>query len=95
MAKSVLITGCSTGGIGHATASQLAAKGYNVFATVRSAAKAGDLASADNVTVLGCAVRQRTTLTAFLPLLHLARRPLRAATRCPSGQNKRQDPLGP
>ncbi len=66
MAKSVLITGCSTGGIGHATASQLAAKGYNVFATVRSAAKAGDLASADNVTVLELDVREQASVDAAL-----------------------------
>ncbi len=58
MPKSVLITGCSEGGIGNATAAQLAAKGYNVFATVRSAARAGDLASTDNVTVLELDVRE-------------------------------------
>jgi short-subunit dehydrogenase len=66
MPKSVLITGCSAGGIGHATAGQLAAKGYNVFATVRSAAKAGDLASADNVTVLDLDVRDQASADAAL-----------------------------
>jgi NAD(P)-dependent dehydrogenase (short-subunit alcohol dehydrogenase family) len=66
MPKSVLITGCSAGGIGHATAGQLAAKGYNVFATVRSAAKAGDLASADNVTVLELDVRDQASADAAL-----------------------------
>jgi len=66
MAKSVLITGCSTGGIGHATAGQLAARGYNVFATVRNAAKAGDLASADNVTVLELDVREQASVDAAL-----------------------------
>ena len=66
MPKSVLITGCSTGGIGHAAAGQLAAKGYNVFATVRNAAKAGDLASADNVTVLELDVREQASVDAAL-----------------------------
>ena len=66
MAKSVLITGCSTGGIGHATAAKLAAGGYNVFATVRNAARAGDLASADNVTVLELDVREQASVDAAL-----------------------------
>ena len=66
MPKSVLITGCSTGGIGHATAAKLAAGGYNVFATVRTAAKAGDLASADNVTVLELDVREQASVDAAL-----------------------------
>ena len=66
MPKSVLITGCSTGGIGHAAAGQLAAKGYNVFATVRNAAKAGDLAAADNVTVLELDVREQASVDAAL-----------------------------
>ena len=66
MSKSVLITGCSTGGIGHATAGQLAARGYNVFATVRNAARAGDLASTDNVTVLELDVREQASVDAAL-----------------------------
>lgn len=66
MSKSVLITGCSAGGIGHATASKLAAKGYEVFATVRSAAKAGELASTNNVTVLELDVRDDASVSAAL-----------------------------
>jgi len=38
--KTVLITGCSAGGIGHALAGLLGGKGYRVFATVRNPAKA-------------------------------------------------------
>jgi NAD(P)-dependent dehydrogenase (short-subunit alcohol dehydrogenase family) len=44
--KTALITGCSTGGIGHALAQILAGKGYRVLATVRNPAKAGDLQDA-------------------------------------------------
>lgn len=44
--KTALITGCSTGGIGHATACELATKGYRVLATVRNVARAGDLQDA-------------------------------------------------
>ena len=41
MAKqTVLITGCSAGGIGHSLATLLAGKGYRVLATVRNPAKA-------------------------------------------------------
>lgn len=42
MAKSVLVTGCSTG-IGRATALRLAAKGWRVFAGVRKESDAEDL----------------------------------------------------
>lgn len=44
--KTALITGCSTGGIGHALAELLAGKGYRVLATVRNPARAGDLRDA-------------------------------------------------
>jgi NAD(P)-dependent dehydrogenase (short-subunit alcohol dehydrogenase family) len=64
MGKSVLITGCSAGGIGAATARALAAKGYDVFATVRSTSKAGDLASTKNVTVLELDVRDDASVEA-------------------------------
>jgi NAD(P)-dependent dehydrogenase (short-subunit alcohol dehydrogenase family) len=64
--KTALITGCSEGGIGHALAKNLAAKGYNVFATVRKAARAGDLTSTENVTVLELDVRDDASVQAAL-----------------------------
>ncbi|KAI2635644.1 short-chain dehydrogenase/reductase [Hypomontagnella submonticulosa] len=51
--KSVLITGCSAGGIGAALAEVFREKGYKVFATVRNLSKIPrTLSSAANVTVL-------------------------------------------
>ena len=55
--KTAFVTGCSDGGIGHALAGMLAGKGYRVVATVRSASKAGELASLDNVQVVEMDVR--------------------------------------
>lgn len=51
--KSVLITGCSAGGIGGALAEAFQEKGYHVFATLRNASKISQtLTTAANVTVL-------------------------------------------
>jgi NAD(P)-dependent dehydrogenase (short-subunit alcohol dehydrogenase family) len=64
--KTVLITGCSEGGIGAASATKLAANGYQVFATVRKASKAGDLASTENVTIVELDVRDDASVKAAL-----------------------------
>lgn len=45
MPKSVLITGCSPGGIGHALAREFKSKGLRVFATARKAETIVDLAN--------------------------------------------------
>lgn len=42
--KTVLITGCSEGGLGAALAKAFQEQGYHVFATLRNPAKAGSLA---------------------------------------------------
>lgn len=47
--KSVLITGCSEGGLGHALAKQFQACDFTVFATARDVKKIGLLAQAANV----------------------------------------------
>ncbi|KAK9482626.1 hypothetical protein V1527DRAFT_475748 [Lipomyces starkeyi] len=50
--KTVLITGCSQGGVGAALVKAFRAKGYHVFATLRNMAKAGSLAGMDGVDLL-------------------------------------------
>ncbi|KAK9777088.1 putative Oxidoreductase [Seiridium cardinale] len=51
--KSILITGCSVGGIGAAIAGALAARSHHVFATARDTSKIPEtLSSLPNVTVL-------------------------------------------
>lgn len=50
--KTVLITGCSTGGIGWAMAKAFHEHGYHVFATARDPSKATDLSELSNVEIL-------------------------------------------
>lgn len=50
--RSVLITGCSAGGIGHALALTFQRKGFTVFATARDISKMSDLASLKNIELL-------------------------------------------
>ncbi|KAJ8117756.1 hypothetical protein OPT61_g1130 [Boeremia exigua] len=51
-AKTVLITGCSAGGIGPALVNSFQSRGYFVYATARSLTKMADLASLPNVHLL-------------------------------------------
>ncbi|KAL9093880.1 MAG: hypothetical protein Q9165_003803 [Trypethelium subeluteriae] len=50
--KSVLITGCSVGGIGHALAEAFQRRNMDVFATARDPSKMSDLKALPNVTTL-------------------------------------------
>ncbi|KAJ6015657.1 1-acyl dihydroxyacetone phosphate reductase [Penicillium herquei] len=50
--KTVLITGCSDGGLGEAMAKVYHAKGFRVFATVRNMAKLGSLSDIKGITIL-------------------------------------------
>ncbi|KAB5530403.1 putative short-chain dehydrogenase/reductase [Coniochaeta sp. 2T2.1] len=50
--KTVLITGCSEGSLGYAMAQIFSERGFHVFATVRTLAKAGALTKDNNINVL-------------------------------------------
>jgi 1-acylglycerone phosphate reductase len=50
--NSVLITGCSQGGIGFSLAESFQKRGLHVFATARSISKMAHLADLPNVTLL-------------------------------------------
>ncbi|KAJ5731136.1 short-chain dehydrogenases/reductase [Penicillium malachiteum] len=50
--KTVLITGCSGGGLGEAMAKVYHAKGFRVFATVRNMTKLGSLSDNKDITIL-------------------------------------------
>lgn len=52
MSKTVLITGCSDGGLGAAMAKVYRTKGFRVFATLRNEAKAGSLATLDGIEIV-------------------------------------------
>jgi NAD(P)-dependent dehydrogenase (short-subunit alcohol dehydrogenase family) len=63
--KSVLVTGCSAGGIGAAIALLLARKGHHVFATARNTSKLPEeLTALSNVTVLSLDVTSMPSVTA-------------------------------
>lgn len=63
MPKTIFITGASSG-IGRATAALCAEKGWNVVATMRTPADAGDLADRDNVLVAQLDVTQHDSIAA-------------------------------
>ena len=62
--KTILITGCSAGGIGLAIAQVLAQRGHHVFATARDTSKIPtELSSLSNVTVLRVDVVSESSIT--------------------------------
>ena len=65
MAKTVLITGCSTG-IGKLAAQTFRANGWNVVATMRRPEAGADLAALDNVAVLRLDVTDQATVDAAI-----------------------------
>lgn len=60
--KSVLITGCSTGGIGHALALTFQRKGFTVFATARDISKMKGLTSLPNTHCLALDVTSKPSI---------------------------------
>lgn len=63
MSRTLFLTGASSG-IGRATAEHFQQKGWNVVATMRDPAKAGDLAERENVLVTRLDVLDRDSVTA-------------------------------
>ncbi|PVI03134.1 NAD(P)-binding protein [Periconia macrospinosa] len=62
--KTVLITGCSEGGIGHALAVEYQKRGHTVFATARSLSKMGKLGSLPNVHTITLDVTNPSSIAA-------------------------------
>ncbi|KAH7098076.1 hypothetical protein BKA62DRAFT_813891 [Auriculariales sp. MPI-PUGE-AT-0066] len=60
--RTVLITGCSEGGLGAALARAFQARGFHVFATVRNANKAGALGDVENIEVLNLDVKSEDSI---------------------------------
>ena len=60
--KTVLITGCSAGGIGHGLAAEFARRGLHVFATARDLSKMTDLEKKANITLLSLDVTSSSSI---------------------------------
>ena len=75
--KTVLVTGCSAGGIGSAVALALASRGHHVFATARSVAKIlPELADHPGVSVLALDVADPASIAAAVQAVAASGRPL-------------------
>jgi len=62
--SSVLITGCSEGGIGHSLALAFARQNYQVFATARTISKMSSMADSPNITLLELDVNTPSSIQA-------------------------------
>ena len=67
--KSVLITGCSDGGIGSALAQVFQSRGYHVFATARTLTKMFELADLPRITLLTLDITQSLQIAAATELV--------------------------
>ncbi|RMJ22960.1 hypothetical protein PHISP_06177 [Aspergillus sp. HF37] len=70
MPRSVLITGCSAGGIGSALVEEFHARGLYVYATARSAAKMSHLKQLPNVTLLELDITDPSSIEAAVQAVH-------------------------
>ena len=68
--KTVLITGCSDGGIGSALAAAFQKRGHTVFAAVRNRQKASALASLPNVTIVTLDVTDKHSIAQTVQIVH-------------------------
>jgi NADP-dependent 3-hydroxy acid dehydrogenase YdfG len=60
--RTLLVTGCSEGGIGSALAKELHDRGFHVFATARSASKMAHLSNLSQTTLLGLDVESQSSI---------------------------------
>ena len=68
--KSVLITGCSTGGIGYALVEAFQKRNFHVFATARDTSKMSELTETPNVTLLSLDPTSTASVDAALEIVH-------------------------
>lgn len=61
---SVLVTGCSEGGIGHALALEFQRRGFHVFATARTPSKMAALKNIPHITLLDMDVTSQSSIDA-------------------------------
>ncbi len=70
--KSVLITGCTEGGIGFALAKEFQSRGLHVFATARSPSKMAALEKLPDVTLLSLDVTSTGSISAVVDAVSAA-----------------------
>ena len=67
--KSVLITGCSAGGIGFALAEEFQVRGFHVFVTARTRSKTSNIENLPNVTFIPLDVTSSSTIAAAVEIV--------------------------